>query len=188
MSTPFVLFGRDHLIVLALTFAVPLVLAVCARMSRASAMDRVIRTIFAGFLIAIWIVWYWLIVERGWISAQTILPMHLCDWATIAVIVTMFVPNQRSYELAYFWALAGTLQGLLTPDLAIGFPDLRFLVFFGFHGGVIASVLYLTFGSRMRPTPVSIPRAILATLIYAVSAAAKFSARLFRAPRAISFS
>ncbi len=171
MPIPFVLFGADHLIVLALTFAIPLVLAVTARMTHAPAFDRVFRTALAVWLIATWIVWFWLIFDRGWQSAQTLLPMHLCDWACIAVIVTMLTRNRRSYELAYFWALAGTLQGLLTPDLAIGFPDLRFLVFFAFHSGVIGGVLYLTFGSRMRPYPSSLPRVIAGTLIYAVTAA-----------------
>jgi hypothetical integral membrane protein (TIGR02206 family) len=171
MSTPFVLFGPGHLAVLALTFILPFMLAMMTRVTLAPAVDRVFRTAFAVWLLATWIVWFWLIFDRGWQSAQTLLPMHLCDWACIAVIITMLVPNQRSYELAYFWALAGTLQGLLTPDLAIGFPDLRFLVFFAFHGGVIGGVLYLTFGSRMRPYPSSIPRLIVATLIYAAVAA-----------------
>jgi hypothetical integral membrane protein (TIGR02206 family) len=171
MPAPFVLFGPSHLIVLALTLVVPLVLAVVARMSNTPLADRAVRIAFALWLMGIWVVWFWLIFDRGWQSAQTILPMHLCDWACIAVIITMLVPNQRSYELAYFWALAGTLQGLLTPDLAVGLPDLRAVVFFGFHAGVIAGVLYLTFGSRLRPYAYSIPRVIAATLTYAATAA-----------------
>jgi hypothetical integral membrane protein (TIGR02206 family) len=170
MPPPFVLFGRSHLIVLALTLVVPLVMAVVARASRSPTADRIFRFAFAAWLIGIWIVWFWLIFDRGWQSAQTVLPMHLCDWACIAVIVTMLTHYQRTYELAYFWALAGTLQGLLTPELAVGLPDLRAIVFFGFHGGVIAGVLYLTFGSRLRPYPFSIPRVIATTLIYAASA------------------
>jgi hypothetical integral membrane protein (TIGR02206 family) len=171
MPAPFVLFGPSHLIVLTLTLVVPLVLAVVARMSNTPIADRAVRIAFALWLIGIWVVWFWLIFARGWQSAQTILPMHLCDWACIAVIITMLVPNQRSYELAYFWALAGALQGLLTPDLAVGLPDLRAVVFFGFHAGVIAGVLYLTFGSRLRPYANSIPRVIAATLTYAATAA-----------------
>jgi hypothetical integral membrane protein (TIGR02206 family) len=170
MPAPFVLFGPAHLIVLGLTFAVPLILAAVARLSGTPTVDRVIRTAFALWLIGIWIVWFWLIFDHGWQSAQTLLPMHLCDWACIAVIVTMLLPNQRSYELAYFWALAGTLQGLLTPDLAVGLPDLRAIVFFGFHGVVIAGLLYLTFGARLRPYAFSIPRVIAATIIYGLSA------------------
>jgi hypothetical integral membrane protein (TIGR02206 family) len=171
MPAPFILFGHSHLIVLAVTFVLPLILAAIARLSGAPLIDHTVRLAFALWLIGIWIVWFWLIFNRGWQSAQTILPMHLCDWACIAVIITMLMPNQRSYELAYFWALAGTLQGLLTPDLAVALPDLRAIVFFGFHGGVIAGVLYLTFGSRLRPYASSIPRVIAATLIYSASAA-----------------
>ena len=171
MSAPFVLFGRSHLAVLALTLVVPLALAAIARARHAPVIDRLIRIAFALWLIGIWIVWFWLIFDRGWQSAQTLLPMHLCDWACIAVIVTMLTHNQRTYELAYFWALAGTLQGLLTPDLAVALPDLRAIVFFGFHGAVIAGVLYLTVGTKLRPYTSSIPRVIAATLLYAVCAA-----------------
>ena len=82
-------------------------------------------------------------------------------------MVTLFHPNQKSYELAYFWALAGTLQGMLTPDVQRDFPDTQFLLFFVFHGGIIAGVLYLTFGLKMRPYPASLPRVIGWTFVYA---------------------
>ena len=62
------------------------------------------------------------------------------------------------------------MQATLTPQLALGWPDLRFVVFFGFHCGVIAAVLYMTLGMRMRPYPASIPRVIAWTLVYGVAA------------------
>jgi hypothetical integral membrane protein (TIGR02206 family) len=68
--------------------------------------------------------------------------------------------------------LGGTLQALLTPDLAVGFPDLRFLIFFGLHGGVIVSVLFFTFGLRMRPWPSSIPRVVAWSSVYLAAAIA----------------
>ncbi|HEY2034044.1 MAG TPA: TIGR02206 family membrane protein [Rhizomicrobium sp.] len=168
MSHPFVLFGRDHLTVLALTFIVPVLLAVLTR--RGAAAVRVTRWAFAIWLIGAWIFWFWMIFHLGWQSPQTLLPMHLCDWATVAVIVTLFAPNQRTYELAYFWCLCGTLLAMLTPDLAYGFPDTRFLIFFAFHAVVIMATLYLTFAARMRPYPSSIPRVIGWTLVYFVAA------------------
>jgi hypothetical integral membrane protein (TIGR02206 family) len=48
------------------------------------------------------------------------------------------------------------------------FPDLRFIVFFAFHGGAIASVLFLVLGAGMRPCPASIPRVLAASLVYLV--------------------
>lgn len=164
MSHPFIPFGRDHLAVLALTFLVPCGLAILTRRNISAV--RATRFVFAAWLIGTWILWLWMIFHMGWQSLQTLLPMQLCDWATIAGIATLLKPNQRTYELAYFWSLCGTLPAVITPDLAYGFPDLRFIVFFAFHAGVIGAALYLTFAAGWRPYVASIPRVIAWTLLY----------------------
>jgi hypothetical integral membrane protein (TIGR02206 family) len=170
MNDSFVLFGTAHLVAIALAFAVPLALSVATALSRNAAFERQVRAVLAALLIGTWILWYWLLYKRAWFAPGNILPMHLCDWAAILTIVTLIRPNQRSYELAYFWALGGTLQALLTPDLRYGFPDMRFDVFFLFHSGIVAAVLYLTFGSRWRPWPSSLPRVMLWSLVYLAAA------------------
>ncbi|HEX4158411.1 MAG TPA: TIGR02206 family membrane protein [Rhizomicrobium sp.] len=172
MANPFVRFGSAHLTVIALTFILPFALAAIVRKAQNRALARGISLALAAELIATWTLWYWLIVSQGWVSVTTLLPMDLCDWAAIATLITLLWPNQRSYELAWFWSLSGTLQALLTPNLAYGFPDPRFIVFFGFHGGVIASVLYLTLGRGMRPWPGSIPRVIAWSFAYFLAALA----------------
>jgi hypothetical integral membrane protein (TIGR02206 family) len=164
----FVLFGREHLVVIALTFIVPAVLASAAR--RRPQSDAAIRNAFAAILIGTWIAWYVLFVARGWLGPGNEFPMNLCDWATIALIVALIRPNQRAYELAYFWALAGTMQGLVTPDVNFGFPEPQFVVFMLGHAGIIAAVVYLTFGSHLRPVPASIPRVAGWTMVYVVAA------------------
>ena len=170
MSIPFVMFGQAHLVAIALAFIVPLVLAAVVRSANNATLTNVVRRLFAAELIGTYILWYWLLIARGWVAVGNILPMHLCDWAAIAAIVTLLWPNQKTYELAYFWALSATLQATLTPELALGWPDLRFVVFFGFHCGVIAAVLYMTLGMRMRPYLKSLPRVIGWTLFYGVCA------------------
>jgi hypothetical integral membrane protein (TIGR02206 family) len=170
MSTPFVMFGTAHQAAIALAFVVPLVLAVLVRRANNALLTNAIRWLFVAELIGTYILWYWLLVSRGWVAVGNILPMHLCDWAAIAAIVTLIWPNQKTYELAYFWALSATLQATLTPELALGWPDLRFVVFFGFHCGVIAAVLYMTLGMKMRPYLKSLPRVIGWTLSYGVCA------------------
>jgi hypothetical integral membrane protein (TIGR02206 family) len=170
MDSHFVLFGTAHLSAIALAFAVPVVLAILVRRSGSAALADALRWLFAAELIATYALWYWLLIARGWAGVGNVLPMHLCDWAAIACIVTLIRPNQRTYELAYFWALSATLQATLTPELALGWPDLRFVVFFAFHCGVIAAVLYMTLGMRMRPVPASIPRVIAWTLFYGAAA------------------
>ena len=118
-----------------------------------------------------WFAWMFLLYEKGWLGLGNILPLNLCDWATATTVITLLSPNQRTYELAYFWALAGTVQGMLTPDVKFEFPDIEFILFFVFHGGIIASVLYLTFGLGWRPVPASLRRVVAWTVVYTVIAA-----------------
>jgi hypothetical integral membrane protein (TIGR02206 family) len=165
----FVLFGHQHLIVMALTFAVPAVLAGVKRRRLPDA-DRLFRGFFAAVLIGTWIAWYALFIARGWLGLGNELPMNLCDWATIALIAALIRPGQKTYELAYFWALAGTMQGLVTPDVNFAFPEPQFIVFLLGHGAIIAAVIYLTFGTHLRPVPASIPRVAAWTIFYAVAA------------------
>jgi hypothetical integral membrane protein (TIGR02206 family) len=165
----FVLFETDHIAVIALTIVVPVILAAIARRSGPK-VDAIFRHGFAALLIGTWIAWYVLFIARGWLGLGNALPMNLCDWATIALLVTLMRPNLKSFELAYFWAFAGTIQGLVTPDVNYSFPEPQFVVFFLGHAAIIAAALYLTLGTRMRQVPKSLPRVIGWTLIYAVTA------------------
>jgi hypothetical integral membrane protein (TIGR02206 family) len=132
--------------------------------------DRIVRRNFGLLLTANWLFWYWLFWERGWLNWSDALPMNLCDWAAIATIIAVFTRNQRAYELAYFWALAGTLQGLITPGTPYDFPEVRFIIFSISHAGLIAAVLYLTLGTRMRPYMSSLLPVIGWSLFYAAAA------------------
>ena len=170
-SAGFEFLGAAHAGALVLTLAAPVLLAAIARRAGGRA-AKLIRWALAGLLTGAWILWFAYLYQRGWLAVETALPMHLCDWATIVTIITLIRPHQRTYELAYFWALGGTLQALMTPDLGFDFPSVEFIVFFALHGGVIASVLYLTLGLRMRPVPRSLLRAALWSLAYMASALA----------------
>jgi hypothetical integral membrane protein (TIGR02206 family) len=165
MNPPFVMFGRAHLVALALTAAVPLVLAVWARRDRR--IDTTVRYGLAGILLLSWIAWYVLFAARGWLTLYNGLPLNLCDWAALALIIALLHPRQRVYELGYFWGLGGTVQGLATPDIRYDYPDAQFLFFFIEHGGIIAALLYLTLGTGMRPVWRSLPRVIAASFGYA---------------------
>jgi hypothetical integral membrane protein (TIGR02206 family) len=164
LAPPFILFGPAHLIVLALSVAIPLLLALRTRARPQR--DQKVRIVFAALLIAGWLGWYAMLWARGWLAPGNALPLNLCDWAQGALIIALLSRNQRAYELGYFWGLGGTLQGVITPDVPSGFPDLQFLLFMLDHAGLIAALLYLTWGTGMRPVAASLPRVILATLFY----------------------
>jgi hypothetical integral membrane protein (TIGR02206 family) len=166
MPARFHAFGPSHWIAMALMLAVAAVLIAGTRAANSALLDKIVRWTLAAFLLADWIAYLAMFYVNGWLAIGNILPLNLCDWATVAVVVTLLHPNQRSYELSYFWALAGTLLASITPDLEFDFPDVRFLFFFFYHAVIIASVLYMTFGLRMRPVARSIGRVTVWTLSY----------------------
>jgi hypothetical integral membrane protein (TIGR02206 family) len=154
---------------LALTVTVPLLMAVLFRHLRLP-VDRAVRGCLAAFLVLGWICWFILFAHRGWLGIGNGLPLNLCDWALIALVAALLTRNQFAYELGYFWGLGGTLQGMITPDVAYDFPDPQFLFFFAEHGGIIAALLYLTLGTGLRPRASHLPRVAIATLFYAATA------------------
>ena len=96
------------------------------------------------------------------------LPMQLCDWGMVVVLVAMWTGNQRWFEVAYFWGIGGTLQAVLTPNLRYGFPDWRFISFFTLHCGIIIGVVFLMLTRRYRPYLMSIVRVFLWSELYFV--------------------
>jgi hypothetical integral membrane protein (TIGR02206 family) len=168
MRPAFVLFGPAHLSMMALAFLTPILLALAARKN--PLLDRPVRLALAGFMAGGWLLWYLVFWTRGWLTLEIALPLNLCDWAAAALILALAGKNQFAYELGYFWGLGGSLQGLITPALAHGFPDPEFLFFFVNHAGNVAALLYLTF-TGMRPYLTSLPRVAAATILYALIAA-----------------
>lgn len=166
-----VLFGGLHLFILFTTIALPYALS---RLTRRRERPR-LAVWLAAALAAV------LVVNRIFALAWAIhagkiahwpdaLPMHLCDWATFAVIFALVCRWQLAYELAYFWGLSGTFQAVLTPDVSEAVTNPLFISFFVSHCGIIISVLFLTWGMSMRPTPGSVWWAWAWSQVYVVCA------------------
>src|SRR5882762_7855205 len=159
---PFQPYGPAHLAVIFLTIALPFVLAAVARRARSSRVERVIIVALSVLLILNYAAY--LIFVRysgGIVSWQQMLPLQLCDWGMVVVIVAMLSGRQRWFEVAYFWGIGGTLQAVLTPNLPYGFPDFRFFSFFISHCGIIIGIIFLMLVHHLRPRPFSIVRVFL---------------------------
>jgi hypothetical integral membrane protein (TIGR02206 family) len=165
----FVLFGSSHMAMLTLAVLAPILLALAARHS--PRLDRPLRITLAVLLTGGWLCWLTLFALRGWLTLSNALPLNLCDWAAAALVIALLNRRPFAYELGYFWGLGGTLQGLITPDIAYDFPDPQFIFFAINHAGIITALLYLTF-TGLRPRLISLPRVVAASLGYAVVAGA----------------
>lgn len=165
-AMPFQVFGPSHKAVLILIVVIPLLLSGLVRLVRSEELEKALRWALALIIAGTWAAWYVVFTRMGWIDLGNALPLDLCSWAAIATVVALFSKSQRAYELAWFWAMAGTVQGIVTPDIPDDFPSFRFLEFSLFHGGIIAAVLFMTLGLGMRPYPRSIPRVVAWSFIY----------------------
>ena len=168
LEHPFQPYGLPHLTVIFLTIVLPFALAAIVRRTKSPRVENLIIGVLSGVLVLNYLVYLIFIRSRGIVAWQQMLPMQLCDWGMVVVMVAMWTGNQRWFEVAYFWGIGGTLQAVLTPNLRFGFPDWRFISFFTSHCGIIIGVVFLMLIRRYRPYPMSIVRVFLWSEFYFV--------------------
>lgn len=114
-------------------------------------------------------VWWVTLIAGGGEPGQRAqpLPLQLCDVAILVAAFALWTRNQLAAEVTYFWALAGTLQGLLTPDLPQHFPDYLYFQYYIAHGGVIAAAFVLVIGLRLYPRRLAVVRVAGLTIAFA---------------------
>lgn len=144
----FVLFGGPHLTALAIT----LVGAILISRMQPVPDRRLLARSIAWTLLLIAIVkpiFYIGVYGQAW---QKSLPLDLCRINEFLVVYLLLARSYRAFEVAYFLAMGGSVTALLMPDLAHGFPDIRFLMFFASHALAVLAVLYAISGYGFRPT------------------------------------
>jgi hypothetical integral membrane protein (TIGR02206 family) len=140
---------------------IAVLLAGCAQVARTD--DRWLRRALALALLANqatgWGVAAWQGVVR--------VPLQLCDLAVVLTAWALWSLRPAVSHLAYFWGLGGSLQAILTPDLAWAFPDYWWIKFFVNHCGVVWSVVFLAATGRVRPRHRTVWRVFALTNLYA---------------------
>jgi hypothetical integral membrane protein (TIGR02206 family) len=163
-------YGLAHLTVIVLTLALPFLLALIIRRTKLRFLERSIAFAISALLLINYVA-YLIVARHFGVSAwQKALPMQLCDWAMFVIVVALWSGSRRWLEVAYFWGIGGTLQAIITPNLAFGFPDLRFISFFVAHSGIIIGIIFLMLIYGFRPRAIGILRTFIWTEVYFVVA------------------
>lgn len=160
---PFGLFGTAHIVAMVLTVLAPVALTMVVRRAGSEAVTRRICLVLAVVLAVNQVVYWtyrWVTVGAATFMREH-LPLHLCSIGIILAVLLLLRRGRLSYELIYFWGLAGTSNAIVTPDLTEGWPDYHFIQFFISHGGIVATALFATWGLRMKPDFKSVLRAFL---------------------------
>lgn len=194
---PFHAFGLAHSVVLCLTAALALGLSLPQRRLLNPSLDIAVRFAIGSILIVNFFCYTGYLALHGNLVWRHALPFQLCDWTMAAVLIALALarfpkggttsvsspssllrdgtepvpPSNLFYrflEVAYFWGIGGSLQAILTPNLPVGFPDIRFFSFFLEHCGIVIGVTYLLITRNFRPTMGSVWRTLLWSETYLV--------------------
>jgi hypothetical integral membrane protein (TIGR02206 family) len=166
MATNFHLFGAAHFIILAAVIVLAAVLTVVQR--RFLQASNRLRIGLAVFLLADAAAWYSYLAATGSHIFPGQLPLELCDITFYLMVFVLFTLNKGVFDVAYYWALAGSTMALLTPNLWEHFPSFSTVQFFIAHGLVVSAALYLVWSRQIRPQRGSVARAMIALNLLAL--------------------
>jgi len=93
---------------------------------------------------------------------KTDLPLYLCSLMALLVPIFTYFRRYWMYEILVFWIIGGTLQGVITPDIAVGFPSFDYFRYWVVHLGLLSIVCYFIFVYKMRPKLKSVFMSFLA--------------------------
>jgi hypothetical integral membrane protein (TIGR02206 family) len=138
----------------------------CARRSSERTTTLLARSL-ALVIIAGWAGEYLADVVLGTWSVKYDLPLQLTDVISVVSALALWTRRRRLVELCYLWALTATLQAVLTPDLAHGFPSVFYFTYFTYHVAAVVGACLLVFGERLYLQRGAVLRVYLTTLAWA---------------------
>ena len=162
--------GASHLVPVACIAVVNTLIIVFRSSIRDTTLDVALRALIAGLLLANELgLSLWRVRHRLW-TVQTSLPLHLCGVSVVLGAAMLLTRSFLLFELTYFWAMGGALQGLLTPDVeGWDFPTFRWATTFVSHGLIVTANLYVVFVLGMRPTFASLLKSMVVVNVYGVA-------------------
>jgi hypothetical integral membrane protein (TIGR02206 family) len=131
--------------------------------------DRVAK-VTALVLLAKGGLWVYLFDVRTPFTWANGLPLQLCDFAVFLAAAACWWQVPLLAEILWFWALAGTAQAVLTPELFVGFPSLLFASYLVGHLAIVGAAFVLTVGLGLTPRRRAVPRVFATTVGYALVA------------------
>ena len=88
------------------------------------------------------------ILSNQW---QEGLPLHLCDFSTMAIILYFLTQNRNFFVFAFFFGIAGGGMSILTPDTVYGFPYIGYIQSQIGHTMILMGVTYAMIIDKQRP-------------------------------------
>ena len=107
-------------------------------------------------------------ISLGGYNVATDLPLYLCSFMALLIPVFTYFRKLWMFEILLFWIIAGTSQGVITPDIPIGFPSFDYFRYWLVHLGLLSIIFYAIFVFKMKPTLKSVFKSFLALQVYVI--------------------
>ena len=88
------------------------------------------------------------------------LPLHLCDFSTMAIILYFLTQKRDFFVFAFFFGIAGGGMSILTPDTVYGFPYIGYIQSQIGHTMILMGVTYAMIIDKQRPYLIDVPKAL----------------------------
>ena len=124
--------------------------------------------VFACLVSLIVVVFHIHKISLGYYNVSTDLPLYLCSLLGVLIPIFTYCRKFWMYEILVFWIIGGTLQAVITPDIALGFPSFDYFRYWIVHLGLLIIIFYATFVFNMRPKFKSVFKSFLALQVYVV--------------------
>ncbi|MBE6420075.1 MAG: TIGR02206 family membrane protein [Akkermansiaceae bacterium] len=131
---PFIRWSTEHIVALVITVVIAVLLLYFG--TKCKEKGRLLICRFLAIIVAIQFIseFAWRAVSGAYGSWQYNLPLHFCSFMSIFAFIALWWRWRPACTLVYFGVLVGSIQGLITPAMANGYPDIAFFVFFIAHG------------------------------------------------------
>lgn len=159
----------EHFVPILLSIVFTIALVIFAKKASVSTQHILFKvlgwTVFGGLLL-----YHLPHLLSGNYNYKTDLPLYLCSF--MALVVPFFTQTRRfwMFEVLVFWVIAGTIQGIVTPDIAVGFPSLDYFRYWIVHLGLVVVIVYAISVFKMHPNFKSLIKSFIALQLYFVFA------------------
>src|SRR5207249_4001453 len=93
-------YGLPHFAVIFLTIVLPFVLAAIVRRTKSQRLEKMIIGVLSAVLVLNYIAYLVFIRSHGIVDWRQMLPMQMCDWGMVVVIVAMLTRRYRPYPMS----------------------------------------------------------------------------------------
>lgn len=152
LTHPFIRWSSPHIVALVLTVLAAAAVLWWGSRKPQEQRFRICRVIAVVIALQFISEFCWRAFSDAYGEWRYNMPLHFCSFMSIVAFIALWWRKRWACALVYFAVLTASIQALITPAMADGYPSLPFFIFFISHGllMVVALAVPVLIGWRAR--------------------------------------